>query len=149
MSDSRTIRELALAWKRALGGEFVGLSDGEIHEVCEDQGLECLPQCYIEFLQLMGRKAGQILRGTDAFYPDILGVKNDAHELLTENGVENLIGPNAVVFAMHQGYQVFWMADNHGDDPSVLMYQEGDEGVSGEWKSFTSFLNDEAKRVAL
>ncbi len=142
------MRDLVLALEKLPDSDLLGLSDGEIHEVCEDQGLERLPQCYVEFLRLMGRKAGRVFRGTDAFYPEILGLKNDALDLLVQNGVEDLMGSDAAVFAMHQGYQVIWMVNSDDDDPSVVMYQEGDQGLSKQWRSFTAFLRDEVERLA-
>ena len=95
----------------------------------------------------MGRKAGRLLAGTDAFYPDILGLKQDASELLANNGESGLIPEGSVVFAMHQGYQVYWMASLSVDDPPVFIYQEGSPGVSSEWESFTAFLRYELSKL--
>lgn len=124
----------------ALRGGIVGLSDDEIEAVRVDQGVTQLPARYIEFLRLMGRKAGSILVGTDIFYPDTLGLKPDGKQLLEENGLAVLISENSVVFAMHQGYQVYWMTSDGFGDPPVFMYQEGDETVSSTWPSFSAFL---------
>ncbi|MFE9690576.1 SMI1/KNR4 family protein [Micromonospora sp. NPDC005806] len=124
-------------------GELVGISEAEIAEIARDQSVATLPSRYVEFLRLMGRKAGFLLAGTDAFYPGILGIKHDAFDLLADSGVPGLAPRGVVVFAMHQGYQVYWMTNALSDDPPVCMYQEGDKEVSREWSSFTDFLRHE------
>jgi hypothetical protein len=126
---------------------LVGLSDEEIQLVTRDQELDHLPARYVEFLRVMGRSAGRLLAGTDVFYPDILGLRRDALELLSENGVAGLIQDGSVVFAMHQGYQVYWM-NGAADDPPVLMYHEGDSAIRREWDSFTDFLRYESSRLS-
>jgi hypothetical protein len=147
---------------RLTSGDLIGISAAEIDEVALDQSVASMPGRYVEFLRVMGRTAGPLLVGTDAaprdrahlstgavtFYPDILGIKRDGLELLTDNGVSGLAAPDAIVFAMHQGYQVYWMARSLSDDPPVYMYQEGDEGVTREWKSFTEFLRHELSKTA-
>jgi hypothetical protein len=126
----------------ATPGEIRGCSDVEIERVRQDQGLDRLPQRYQEFLRTMGAGAGRLLIGTDAYYPGVLGIKADARELLAECEQPDLLPTDAVVFAMHQGYQVYWLAPAGGDDPVVYVYQEGDSGPSRTWPSFTVFLAD-------
>jgi hypothetical protein len=95
----------------------------------------------------IGRGAGPFLQGTDTFFPRVLGLKADARDLLRENksGIE--LGPQALVFAMHQGYQVFWFPTVINDDPKVLMFQEGDRGVGREWASLAAYLDDMIKAI--
>jgi hypothetical protein len=123
---------------------LVGLSGQEVQDVAADQGVATLPARYVEFLSEMGRKAGGLLAGTDAFYPEILGLRRDAMELLAENGESGLLRDESVVFAMHQGYQVYWMASRILGDPPVFMYQEGHPGVARERESLTAFLQYES-----
>ncbi|WP_173140072.1 SMI1/KNR4 family protein [Kibdelosporangium persicum] len=138
------MRDLANLLRSRYGhDDVVGLTDNEVSEVQEDQELSGLPGAYVEFLTLMGRRAGKLLVGTDIFYPSIVGIKRDASELLEECGVRDLVPNDALVFAMHQGYQVYWMADVSTGDPAVSMYQEGEDGITREWSSFSSFLWDE------
>jgi hypothetical protein len=94
------------------------------------------------YLKRIGRGAGPLLRGTDAFFPQILGLKPDARDLFKETNSGMELGPDAFVIAMHQGYQVFWFPTVMEDDPIVLMYQEGDQDVLREWDNFTAYLND-------
>ncbi|WP_412742821.1 SMI1/KNR4 family protein [Krasilnikovia sp. MM14-A1004] len=128
--------------------ELIGISAAEIDEVAEDQSVASMPSRYVEFLRVMGRTAGPLLVGTDAFYPDILGIKRDGLELLTDNSVSGFAPTSAIFFAMHQGYQVYWMPSSLSDDPPVYMYQEGDKGVTREWRSFTEFLRHELSKTA-
>jgi hypothetical protein len=128
------------------GQPVQGLTDNEMQEIQIDQGLEALPACYREFLRRMGRCAGQLLIGTDAFHPALLGIRADALELLRENGVSHLIGGDAVVIGMHQGYQAYWLETASEDDPAVYLYQEGDTGTRKRWTSFSAFLLDQFKQ---
>lgn len=126
---------------------LVGVSDEELREFAEDQAITSIPGRYAEFLKAMGRAAGPLLVGTDAFYPDIIGLKRDGLELLADSGVAGLASSDVIVIAMHQGYQVYWMADVSTDDPPVYMYQEGDKGISKKWDSLTEFLRQELAKA--
>ena len=53
----------------------------------------------------MGKKAGDYFKGTDIFYPSCLDLNKDALEILTNDGCEDLLPEDAIVFAMHQGFQ--------------------------------------------
>lgn len=128
-------------------GGVAGVDEEQVVEVMRDQELDRLPLRYVDFLKLMGKQAGRLLEGTDAFYPGILGLKQDAMELLAECGQSELLESESLVFAMHQGYQVYWLAGVDDDDPPVFMYQEGDETISAQWDSFSSFLLDQFSRV--
>lgn len=127
--------------------DAVGLTEREISLIAEDQGVPRLPLVYGEFLREMGRGGGKFLAGTEAFYPGILGLKEDAARLLLENRMEGLISKESIVFAMHQGFQVYWMIDFRLGDPAVRMFQEGESGIFREWDSFSDFLRDEASRI--
>src|SRR5262245_23536290 len=116
---------------------LVGLTEDEIRQLAEDQHVKSLPVAYLKFLRLMGRSAGLLLRGTDAFYPSIIGLKDDAKNLMEAEGFGGLLPRDAFVFAMHQGYQVYWFQSTEGENPTVYLFQEGDGGVSREWPTFT------------
>lgn len=124
----------------AEGLPLIGLTEAEIAEVAADQQVARLPSSYRDFLRLMGRGTGRLLVGTDAFYPQLLGLKCDAAALLEADGQASLVPAAAVVVAMHQGYQVYWMQDLGVEDPPVYMFQEGTRAVAGAWASFTEFL---------
>ncbi|WP_157535828.1 SMI1/KNR4 family protein [Kitasatospora mediocidica] len=92
------------------------------------------------------RWLGGFLIGTDAFYPELMGIKSDALELLAESSASHLMAENSIVFAMHQGYQIYWMESSRGDDPPVAMYQEGGAELRARWESFSAFLIDQSSR---
>jgi hypothetical protein len=114
-----------------------------------DQQVARLPAEYVCFLQRIGCGAGPYLRGTDTFYPRIItiGIRAAATDLFRENDTGIQLSPDAFVFAMHQGYQVFWFPSVMDDDPKVIMYQEGDKGSSREWDSFSTYLSRMTKAI--
>lgn len=124
-----------------------GCSDSDIEAVMADQNVDRLPSAYVCFLRRIGRGAGRFLQGTDAFFPQIIGLKDAAEELFEENGVPISLEDNSLVIAMHQGYQVFWFPTVKFDDPKVAMFQEGDQGILREWDSFSAYLNDMIKSI--
>jgi hypothetical protein len=124
-----------------------GCSDREIEEIMTDQKVDHLPQAYRCFLKRIGRGAGELLIGTDAFYPRLIGVKDAAIELLTEDGAPIQLSPDSLVIAMHQGYQFFWLPTVVPDDPKVLMFQEDDRTPHREWGTFSSYLNEMIKEI--
>jgi hypothetical protein len=131
----------------APGESAQGCSGSEISELMADQGVTRLPSAYICFLKRAGRGAGQLLVGTKAFYPQIIGLKSAAKDLFTEDGVVIELENDAFVIAMHQGYQVFWFPTVIGDDPKVIMFQEGDTGPTREWVSFSAYLRGMIKAI--
>ena len=104
--------------------EIRGLTEDEISEVEADQATP-LPGVYREFLKTMGKGAGRLLVGSDAFYPSILGLKDAARELLAESGDPFELEESDVVVLMHQGY-TFLFLRGIGEDPPVFQWVEGD-----------------------
>ena len=124
-----------------------GCSTAEVKAVMADQDVARLPLSYLCYLRKIGRGAGEFLRGTDAFYPGIIGLKSATIDLLAENDVATELVPNAFVFAMHQGYQAFWFPSIVQDNPEVIMYQEGDKFPSRTWANFATYLGDMIKDI--
>jgi hypothetical protein len=119
----------------------VGIEPHQIRQVQAAWGVSELPSAYVEFLTQMGAGAGRLLSGTDAFYPVILEMRKWAAEFFEENA-EKLSAPEgALVFAMHQGYVVYWMSDISSLDPEVVLCAEGQSAPLRVWPSFTAFLN--------
>jgi hypothetical protein len=102
-----------------------GCSPAEVAEVRADQRVEQLPAQYEEFLLAAGRQAGDLLRGTDFFYPFVLGLADDRRELLDENDAGNLLPEGAVIVGMHQGYELYWLAPSG----ELSRYKEGSKTV--------------------
>ncbi|MDQ0369372.1 SMI1/KNR4 family protein [Catenuloplanes indicus] len=112
----------------------------QVAEIQEAWGVPQLPAVYVDFLTHMGFGAGRVLRGTDAFFPAVRQMKKWGDDFFHENSGISRPG-EAVVFAMHQGYLVYWMSDISSPDPEVVLCAEGDPSPSRVWPSFTAFLN--------
>ena len=142
MTDDR-IRELVAAIAdgvTATGEQLRGLTQPEIEKVDRDQSAP-LAHSYRQFLELVGRSAGRFLRGSDVFYPRVLGLGQAARALLEENQVEFALTDEDRVILMHQGYQ-FDFLRGAGPDPEVWSFCEG--GVADvptiSFASFTDWL---------
>ena len=125
-----------------LSGEvnISGASDQEIEELLSVWQVRALPRAYVDFLKLMGRGAGSLLKGTDAFLPRIKQMPSFVAEFRSENDEFWRLPQESIVFAMHQGYQVYYLEASSVDDPPVALYVEGDSEPIRRWESFTSFL---------
>ncbi|MBO0883783.1 MAG: SMI1/KNR4 family protein [Mycobacterium sp.] len=107
----------------ATAEQLRGLTPIEVSEVERDQPAP-LASTYRRFLELIGRGAGRFLRGSDVFYPSILGLGRDARELLVENNVRFTMTDEDRVILMHQGYQFDFLRGTC-PDPEVWSYCEG------------------------
>ncbi|WP_020521131.1 SMI1/KNR4 family protein [Catelliglobosispora koreensis] len=135
-----TIRRISVFIKGQDPTSVVGLSREQIDEVTAAYGVGELPEVYAEFLSEMGVRAGHLLQGTDAFYPGILSLAEDAADFFAEDLDGIPLPDGAIVFAMHQGYQVYWMENSGSPDPAVALYMEGDSAPMMRWETFTEFL---------
>lgn len=103
-----------------------GCSPQEIDELKAKQGVGFLPKLYVEYLAVLGRKAGNLDVGSDCFYPHLLRLKEWAQELLEENNCPLRLPDDAFVCLMHQGYQfLYFLTDDNNEDPPVFYYMEG------------------------
>ena len=102
-----------------------------------------IPQAYELFLRSMGRQAGKLFVGTDAFFPAILGLNEAGRSLISfcneQLGTRCSIPDDALVFAMHQGYQFFCMVTS-SPNPPVFHFDEGYESLKPVAGSYTDFL---------
>lgn len=101
-----------------------------------------LPEVYEQFLTMMGRQAGRFFQGTDMYYPAILGLNEDAAQILEEESAGLVLPETAIVFSMHQGYQFMFMSSDEGDDPPVYYYIEGADQFVRKYDHFSQFLLD-------
>jgi hypothetical protein len=115
----------------------------EVAEVSVDRGLSRLPAQYDEFLRLMGRQAGELLVGTDFFYPRILGLETDGRQLLLENSAFHLFPADAIIIGMHQGYQLYWLSSSGG----VSLYTERRQDIDKSWSTLLECLAFEAEAM--
>jgi len=137
------IAEVAELIRHEEPGGVLGLSQAQVSEIQNAWGVRELPSAYVEFLTRMGARAGRVLRGTDAFHPVILQMRNWADEFFEENAEVLSLPDRAVVFAMHQGYLAYWMSDISEADPEVVLCAEGQSAPLRVWPSFTAFLDSQ------
>lgn len=122
----------------AQASEIRGCTSDEVDELSAIWQIP-LPAAYKEFLFRMGRGAGRFFVGTDIFYPKALKLR----EYLTlYQGEQPLFRPppDAIAFAMHQGYQVLYICANDGDDPSVYHHLEYEKKTTLVDQRFSDFL---------
>ena len=135
------IAELADFLRREEPGSVCGITSEHVSEIQDAWRVPRLPSAYREFLINMGAGAGRVLRGTDAFFPVVLKMKEWASEFFEENADTLSLPAGAVVFAMHQGYLVYWMSSVSAPDPEVVLCSEATPAPLRVWPSFTAFLN--------
>jgi len=135
------IAELANLIRQESPDGVLGITQEQISEIQDAWGVPRLPSAYVEFLALMGARAGRVLRGTDAFYPVLLRIKEWADDFFDENADFLSLPESAVVFAMHQGYLAYWMSDISVPDPEVVLCSEAVSTPLRVWPTFTAFLN--------
>lgn len=99
-----------------------------------------LPLAYEEFLVQMGRGAVRYYEGTDMFYPQILGTKAAARELVAEDPFDIELPEDAIPFSTHQGYQFLFIRSSEGDDPPVYYYLEQSGQFEVKADEFSKFL---------
>jgi hypothetical protein len=100
-----------------------------------------LPDVYKEFLSLMGKGAGDYMKGSSVFYDEIFLLKEYCQELFEEHNIE--MANDGFVFWMHQGYQVAFFKLSEGSDPPVYFFSEGNNSKPYILKeeSLTAFFN--------
>jgi SMI1 / KNR4 family (SUKH-1) len=119
--------------------ELKGCTREEIEELQRKFRIT-LPETYVEWLRIMGRDAGKFLKGSDAFFPALLELREGAEELLAENGTKFAIPHDAFVFLMHQGYQfLFFRTAQNDPDPQVSHYLEG-KGLTQPWNHLSDYF---------
>jgi hypothetical protein len=120
--------------------EFHGCADEEIDEIRLRQGVPSVPDDYICYLRRIGRSAGRFQIGTDAYYPDVLDLKEAAIELLKKSKSKVSLGVNSLVFQMHQGYEFAWFPDTDSRQPVVNWYSEGRPDQVQQWPNLPAYL---------
>jgi hypothetical protein len=82
-----------------------------------------LPKVYKDFYNICSRITPGNLIGTDLLnhYSEL---NEWAAELLEEDGIENFLAPDDLVFMMHQGYMFWYFKADGNPDPIVYGYYE-------------------------
>lgn len=134
-----SIHDIAVLLARN-GNRLIPISNEDISKI-ELKFKVSLPEVYKQFLHLMGKGAGEYMKGSSVFYDHLFSLREWAKELLIENNMEPL-PETAFVFWMHQGYQAAYFNLNEGDDPPVYYFSEGQGNKSFQLKekSLTDFF---------
>lgn len=110
----------------ANGSHVAGCSLEEIKHIERINNIK-LPEHYKIYLSYFGFESGQYLKGTRAFYKDLIppqSITDNMIELLVEN---NISPPdNLFAITLHQGYVgSFFILKDSDPDPIVYHYLEG------------------------
>jgi hypothetical protein len=100
-----------------------GCTEEEVKSVEVDQGV-ALPESYRFFLLVMGRDVGGLFGGSVIDYATVIGLKSVALELIADAESEYVLPSDAVVFSMHDGYQILFLLASEGPDPRVWFWIE-------------------------
>jgi hypothetical protein len=105
--------------------EFIqGCSVSEINQI-EQIARRKLPADYLQFMFVCGKNAGRFLRDVEIFYPEVIGHRALAEEILTWDEDNLLKLPSsAFVFATRQG-EAFMFFEEVSEDPQVKIYLSG------------------------
>ena len=103
------------------------------------------PLVYKHFLLKMGKGAGRFMKGASVFYNEIFELQKWGEELVEENNFIP-IPQDAIVFWMHQGYQMAFFILNTGDNPLVYYFSEEKKQMNFEEKgTLSNFFNTQLK----
>ncbi|HVQ94695.1 MAG TPA: hypothetical protein VMU51_26900 [Mycobacteriales bacterium] len=142
MTTMPSIVRRLIATGAARADEIRGCTEHEITHIRTDQGVPRLPASYVHFLRVMGRGAGRLLPGTDAFYPHLLGLKADTRALFQQGGFTLPGFADIVTIAIYQRREAYWLETFRDDDPCVFRYHHLDQAPCQYWPNLTSFLAD-------
>lgn len=145
------VRDLATAGFLDSEEAMIGAVESEIDRVLADQGAPEYPS-YRALMKQMGKKSGTFLQGTDWLLPHRFKIKEAAQATLEENGCEDCLSHDALVFMMHQGY-TFWFLSYFaavgdwkspdgvpGEVPCVYFYTEGCNEIRKEARTLPDFM---------
>ena len=133
--------------------KLMGCIKNEINIIEENITREKLPDCYIEFLEIMGKDIIEDpnssnyfeygnFKGSYVFYKDLEDNNNEngLKGLLLEDESELQVPQNAFIFYGHQGYIYAFFKLDEGNNPPVYAYIEGYNG--NEFPKISDSLSD-------
>lgn len=152
MQFALALKERAILLGKCSSENIEGCTKQQIEEIMKQQSVEYLPPIYIEFLKIMGVKSGTIFGGSDTSYNALLGIKQDANELLSSDNLQCL-PHDAYVCLMHQGYYFLcFRTQDEEADPEVHEYRGNSNAPKKlDWKLsqwLTSFIETEESSEA-
>lgn len=114
--------------------QFEGMNDQEIITIANAQGVERLPEFYIEYLRYFGKRSGDLFIGSDTDSRYLPTLKMSASSLKTKfEPVEYGVPEDAFVFKGHQDNTYWYFRTNNKlEDPPVYMLWEDMNGDDTE-----------------
>jgi hypothetical protein len=98
-----------------------------------------LPEVYKIWIQMDGPSDPSFV-GTDMDFPYLSELQHWAENLFKEAGLNFKLPEKSFVFAMHQGYQLYYFICDGSPDPEVWYYMEGDSSPTVLCRSLTEYL---------
>lgn len=126
MLSSSDLKQRLISLGVASAKDIVGCSTEEIERLQKTSKMR-LPDAYLQFLRVAGKRAGRFLLDVEIFYDDVDRLNQKAFEKLElwEEGKLRL-PDNSFVFSMRYGEQfMFFVVDGQRSDPEIFHYYEG------------------------
>lgn len=141
---SKSITKLARILS-SIGQRLEPMTIDEVKKIEQSYNIN-LPIVYKDFLMVMGKGAGNFMKGSSVFFNEILSLRSWSNEVLLENNMPQL-NSAVFVFWMHQGYQIAYFNLSEGSDPPVYFFSEGKPEKKFELKepSLTNFFYAQLK----
>ncbi len=115
-------------------------SEDQIRQLESSYNLK-LPAAYRAFLQGDYGDLSEVVEESGCDVGNLQELRNDATDLLAENGLPFTLGPQDFAFAMHEAHQFFFFrCDPEHDDPAVYAYIKGDSGPRRVYDSFSAWV---------
>jgi hypothetical protein len=125
-------------------GEVLSCSEEEVRAVLDRAADFPLPSHYLAFLEILGRGAGRLFRGTGIYFPEPIEANDYAIEFSEQDPRLDVAG--RFFFATHQGYQFYFF--DRMSSGTVFMYTEGQQDAQTMTSSFLEFLWQSARSEA-
>jgi hypothetical protein len=131
--------------------KIVGCSAAEISEL-EQRFSVALPAAYKQFLQVMGKQAGEFLVDASWLYP-LNSARQDAEEMLLSDQQRKgkptfEISALDFVFLCSDSFFLFFRTESVSDDPVIFIYEEGAMQPKKFYSSFSEWLSTCAEHDA-
>ncbi|WP_433728552.1 SMI1/KNR4 family protein [Nocardia sp. CA-129566] len=135
LAEIKRLRDALIEAEFGDASDMIGCDDDQIAQVAAAAEFP-LPDGYVAFLKVLGRKAGALFQGGHFYYPEPLNAIEVARDI-SEEPDENLTLPDRFFFGHHQGYKVFFFEKG---SPAVYVYQEGHPEIQRLGDTFLSWL---------
>lgn len=146
MINAETFKQRLLASGIATEATIVPVSEREFEAIENRVGIK-LPDDYQQFLLTAGKCAGVFMDDCDFYYPEILGLNENAKRMLDAYEDSKLCLPESAFVFLDRREQFLFFHGNTDSSGMVYRYFE-ESSAFEEWSpSFWQFVEDELKEV--